>query len=221
MVKLCLVQSSMHHNPINLVSKDAGGSKMCSNHMLKPFMKYDSPGISQLIIKEPFLFTHTAEYNNGARLTRDQTYSNSWPISQSLLPWLLGILVNKIDGYSCSCQHGAKIKEKQTKKKIFAKSYIGGFTERSSACKSGIFFYSCQFIKRFQSFHSFWEEEDLSTEISKTFSEWHHYHIMNYSVSRSFSQQCSGIKFYVCFQQFLSINAKTFRGSRLLKYLSV
>ena len=42
---------------------------------------------------------------------------------------------------------------------------------------SGIF-YSCQFIKSFRSFHSFWEEEDISREINTSFTEWHHYHIM-------------------------------------------
>ena len=42
---------------------------------------------------------------------------------------------------------------------------------------SGIF-YSCQFIRSFRSLHSFWEEEDLSTEINTSFTEWHHYHIM-------------------------------------------
>ena len=42
---------------------------------------------------------------------------------------------------------------------------------------SGIF-YSCQFIKSFRPFHSFWEEDDLSWEINKSFTEWHHYHIM-------------------------------------------
>ena len=39
-------------------------------------------------------------------------------------------------------------------------------------------FYSCQFIKSFRSFHSFWEEDDLSSEINTSFSEWHRYHIM-------------------------------------------
>ena len=43
---------------------------------------------------------------------------------------------------------------------------------------SGIF-YSCQFIKSFRPFHSFWEEEDLSREINTSFTEWHHYQIMN------------------------------------------
>ena len=42
---------------------------------------------------------------------------------------------------------------------------------------SGIF-YSCQIIKSFRPFHSFWEEEDLSREINTSFTEWHHYHIM-------------------------------------------
>ena len=44
-------------------------------------------------------------------------------------------------------------------------------------CYSGSF-YSCQFIKNFRPFHSFWEEEDLAWEINKSFTEWHHYHIM-------------------------------------------
>ena len=35
---------------------------------------------------------------------------------------------------------------------------------------SGIF-YSCQFIKSFRPFHSFWEEEDLSWEINTSFIE--------------------------------------------------
>ena len=39
-------------------------------------------------------------------------------------------------------------------------------------------FYSCQFIESFRPFHSFWEEEDLSREISASFTKWHHYHIM-------------------------------------------
>ena len=30
-------------------------------------------------------------------------------------------------------------------------------------------FYSCQFIKSFRPFHSFWEEEDLSKEINISF----------------------------------------------------
>ena len=42
---------------------------------------------------------------------------------------------------------------------------------------SGIF-YSCQFIKSFRPFHSFWEEDDLSWEIKKSFTEWHYYQIM-------------------------------------------
>ena len=40
------------------------------------------------------------------------------------------------------------------------------------------FFYSCQFIKSFRPFHSFWEEAELSREINISFTEWHHYHIM-------------------------------------------
>ena len=46
------------------------------------------------------------------------------------------------------------------------------------AIYSGIF-YSCQFIRSFWPFHSFWEEEDLSWEINTSFTEWHHYHIMS------------------------------------------
>ena len=36
-----------------------------------------------------------------------------------------------------------------------------------------------QFIKSFLPFHSFWEEEDLFWEIETSFTEWHHYHIMD------------------------------------------
>ena len=84
---------------------------------------------------------------------------------------------------------------------------------------SGIF-YSCQLIKSFRPFHSFWEEEDLSREINTSFTEWHHYHIMNIQfqghpvyIAMAFIK-----KFHVCFYQFLIIT-KTFRGSQLLKYL--
>ena len=48
---------------------------------------------------------------------------------------------------------------------------------KTTANYSGIF-YSCQFIKSFRPFHSFWEEEDLPWEINASFTEWHHYHIM-------------------------------------------
>ena len=55
------------------------------------------------------------------------------------------------------------------------------YCEQNLSCNvcyySGIF-YSCQFIKSFRPFHSFWEEEDLSWEINTSFTEWHHYHIM-------------------------------------------
>ena len=37
---------------------------------------------------------------------------------------------------------------------------------------SGIF-YSCQFIKSFRPFHSFWEEEDLPGKINTSFTKWH------------------------------------------------
>ena len=40
-----------------------------------------------------------------------------------------------------------------------------------------VIFCSCQFIKSFRPFHSFWEE-DLSWEINTSFIEWHHCHIM-------------------------------------------
>ena len=50
---------------------------------------------------------------------------------------------------------------------------------------SGIF-YSCQFIKSFRSFHSFWEEEDLPWKISTSFTEWHHYHIMGIQFQHGF-----------------------------------
>ena len=40
------------------------------------------------------------------------------------------------------------------------------------------FFIPVSSLKVFRPFHSFWEEEDLSWEINKSFTEWHPYHIM-------------------------------------------
>ena len=84
---------------------------------------------------------------------------------------------------------------------------------------SGIF-YSCQSIKSFRPFHSFWEEEDLSWEINTSFTEWHHYHIMGIQFQGHPANSVVAYlwNFYVCFHQFLFI-IKTFRDSRLLKYL--
>ena len=84
---------------------------------------------------------------------------------------------------------------------------------------SGIF-YSCQFIRSFRPFHSFWEEDDLSGEINASFTKWHHYHIMTIQFQgHPVNSAVATLKtFYVCFHQFLPIT-KTFRGNRLLKYL--
>ena len=81
---------------------------------------------------------------------------------------------------------------------------------------SGIF-YSCQFIKSFRPFHSFWEEEDLSWEINTSFTEWHHYHIMGIQFQGHPVNSAVAylLNFYVCFHQCLFI-IKTFRESRLL-----
>ena len=67
---------------------------------------------------------------------------------------------------------------------------------------SGIF-YSCQFIKSFWPFHSFWEEVDLSREINTSFTEWHHYHYYGYSVSGSSSQCCIPLKLLCLFSSIL------------------
>ena len=64
------------------------------------------------------------------------------------------------------------------------------------------FFYFCQFIKSFRSFHSFWEEEDLSREINTIFTEWHHFHIMTIQLQ---GQPVNSAAFHVCFQLFLFI----------------
>ena len=84
---------------------------------------------------------------------------------------------------------------------------------------SGIL-YSYQFIKSFRSSHSLWEGKDLSWEINTSFTEWHHYHILSIQFqSHPANSAVAYLKnFYVCFHQFLFIT-KTFRGSRLFKYL--
>ena len=84
----------------------------------------------------------------------------------------------------------AKTKKQKTNKKtgfvLFKSTFLGTrslsnprwFTVKDAnlgreiCIYSGIF-YSCQFIKSFRSFHSFWEEEDLSWEINTSFTEWH------------------------------------------------
>ena len=77
------------------------------------------------------------------------------------------------------------------------------------------FFYSCQFIKSFRPFHSFWEEEDLSRRSIQAFRMTPlSYH--NYSVSGSSSQKCSGIPLkLLCLFSSILVHQKNF----LVKYL--
>ena len=80
--------------------------------------------------------------------------------------------------------------------------------------------YSCQFIKSFRPFHSFWEEEDLSWEINTSFTEWHI--IISWVFSFRVIQLTVRWHTFKTFM-FVFINScsyhKTFRDSWLLKYL--
>ena len=83
------------------------------------------------------------------------------------------------------------------------------------------FFYSCQFIKSFRPFHSFWVEEELFREINTSFNTSLilplSYH--DYSVLGSSSQHCSGIplKLLCLFSSIFVHYKKLSRGSRLLR----
>ena len=80
------------------------------------------------------------------------------------------------------------------------------------------FFYSCQSIKSFRPFHSFWEEDDLPREVNTSFTERHHYHIMTiqFQCHQANSAVAYLYNFYVCSHQFL-IHYKMFRGTRSIK----
>ena len=81
------------------------------------------------------------------------------------------------------------------------------------------FSYSCQFIKSFRPFHSFWEEDDLSWEINTNFTKWHIIisWLFSFRVIQLIVRWHTLKTFMFVFINFCS--SKNFRDSRLLKYL--
>ena len=84
-------------------------------------------------------------------------------------------------------------------------------------CYSGIF-YSCQFIKSFRPFHSFWEEDQVILENQYKLYRMTSLSYQGYSVSVSSSQQCGGTPLkLLCLFSSILVHYTNFSRQSLIK----